>query len=107
MRYVVHQGCAPIPQVRSLGRAAALLVVRGEVTLLFHHRRDRLRKQIHPRLGTKRRAGSDARAYCENWSGNKRTRSLLQPEDLNLLALRLADETVSFTTDPVKLELGE
>ena len=103
MRYVVHQGCAPIPQVRSLGRAAALLGVRGEVTLLFHHRRDHLRKQIHPRLGNKRRAGSHACAYCENWSGNKRK----QLEDLNLLALRPADETVSFTTDPVKLELGE
>ena len=39
LRDLVYRSYAPTAQVRSLGRAATLLVLGGEVTLLFHHRR--------------------------------------------------------------------
>jgi len=62
LRYLVHRGYAPIPQVRSPGRVAALLVVGGEVTLFFHHRRISLKWRTLPASIADKRKNTRAKA---------------------------------------------
>jgi len=81
--YLVHRGYAPVPGALILGRIAILRVfVRGEVSLLFHHRRKPrsqlagARLQQGPRLSCYLRT---ATCQLNFWSGYRWTRLGLRP----------------------------